>query len=98
MTPSRAPLMMLEMNGSVCLRLASNSGVNVWAWAADISDATLPVSNLKPKLFSSRQNLLNGNLVRRVVSRQRKQLPHWREVGTACRERSLDELHLSGQR
>lgn len=50
MTPFQALTMMLEKNGSVCLRPASNSGVNVLVWAADISDVTPPVSNLKPEV------------------------------------------------
>jgi len=49
MTPSRPLTMMLERNGSVCLRLASNSGADVLAWEVDISDVTLPVSNFTPE-------------------------------------------------
>lgn len=49
MTPSQQLTMMLERNGSACLRLASNSGADVLAWEVDISDATLPVSNFTPE-------------------------------------------------
>lgn len=48
-TPSQPLTTTLERNGSVCLRLASNSGADVLAWEVDILDVTLPVSNFTPE-------------------------------------------------
>lgn len=49
MTPSQPLTMMSERNGSACLTLALNSGANVLVWEVDISNVTLPVSNLEIK-------------------------------------------------